>query len=173
MASKKSFANLIFLLIWAIDYRLYLIPDELNIGLAILGFFKIISDSFYNQFSGFQGSFLGSYADLFGFRENIWINHFSAAAAGILIVGLIIFLTKGRGMGFGDLKLMGALGLLFGWPDILFITSFAFIIGSCAGIGMIVRGRRTLKSSLPFGPFLAIASMLYLFCGHVIIDRYF
>ncbi|MDO8429925.1 MAG: A24 family peptidase [bacterium] len=166
-------AFLIFLLIWTIDYRLYLIPDELNISLAVLGFLKIISDSFYKQFSGFQGSFLGGYADLFGFRNNIWINHFWAALAGVLIVGLIIFITKGRGMGFGDLKLMSALGFLYGWPDILFIFVFASLIGSVISLFLVILKRKNFKSTVPFGPFLVLGAITIFFFGEKILSAYF
>ncbi len=79
---------LIFLLLWLIDKRLFIIPDELNIILAILGFILIAFRDKYSQFDSLKGSFLGSYASIFGLRSNIWVNHLSGALVVFLIVGI-------------------------------------------------------------------------------------
>ena len=177
---------LIFLLIWTIDYRLYLIPDGLNIGLGIIGIFWILfsgvygSDSAFlpqglSRFGEFQGSFFGSYAGLFGLRQNIWINHFAAALIGISIVGLVILLTKGKGMGMGDLKLLAALGLLYGWPDVLFIFIIGTTVGASASVALMLGSARRwgMKSQIPFGPFLTLAAVLAFFFGEQILRGYF
>ena len=162
---------LAFLLIWTIDYRLYLIPDELNWMLALLGVSLVINSS--GAFGEFQGSFIGNYASLFGLRQNIWLNHIFGAFLGALIIGAIIFLTKGRGMGMGDLKLMAALGFLYGWPDILFIFMFGSLVGGVVSLFLIGSGRKNMKSAVPFGPFLIIGAVLVFFCGEVILRSYF
>ena len=164
---------LIFLLLWTIDYRLYLIPDELNLGLAFLGIVLAVSNSFLDKLGLLPGSFLGSYADLFGFGQNILLNHFFGFFAGISIVGGIILLTRGRGMGMGDLKLMGALGVLYGWPDILFIFILGSFIGAVASVYLMVSGKKDMKSSVPFGPFLVLAAVLIFFFGEVLLGNYF
>lgn len=76
-------------------------------------------------------------------------------------------------MGLGDLKLSAALGILFGWPDILVILALAFITGSLISLGAMGFGKKTLKSFLPFGPFLAIGAALVFFFGHDILRLYF
>lgn len=164
---------LIFLLVWAIDARLYIIPDGLNIVLGILGIILIAAEDKYQQFSGFAGSFLGNYASLFQFRENIWFNHLGAALLGVLIVGLIILFTRGKGMGMGDLKLMGVLGLIFGWPDIVFILAFACIIGSIFSIYWLLAGKKDMKTAIPFAPFLILGALTVTFFGKIILDAYF
>jgi len=165
---------LIFILIWAIDHKFYIIPDELNIFLAVLGVLLIAENSFYNNFSEFgQGSFLGSFSMLFGFRGSIWMNHLLGAAIGLLIIGAIILITRGKGMGMGDLKLAGALGIIFGWPDIIFVSIFSFMIGSVYGIYLLVRRIKGFKDSVPFAPFLVLGSITLIFWGQNILTQYF
>lgn len=166
-------AFLSFLLIWIIDYRHYIIPDGLVILLAILGFGNIALKLFYDQFGVISGSFLGSYALLFGLRNSIWLNHFVAAFIAALIFGLIILITKGRGMGAGDFKLIIALGILFGWPDILFVIVFAFFIGSLVSFELLIHKKKTLKSHIPFAPFIILSSLTLIFFGKEILEIYF
>lgn len=159
-----------FLLIALIDFRLSIIPDELNISILILGVLLIFASQPGFGLAG--GSFLESYAPLFGFRENIWINHaLGALIAGLFFLGLI-FVTRGRGMGVGDLKLAVPLGLVFGWPDTIFIVGLAFIIGSLFGVYTMLSRGKTLKSFLPFGPFLVVAAAIIFFFGSDLVRWY-
>ncbi|MDD5430640.1 MAG: prepilin peptidase [Candidatus Pacebacteria bacterium] len=162
-----------FLLVWVIDYRLNIIPNELNLTLAILGIILVAIREYYDKFGAFAGSFVGSYAALFGMRENIWANHFFGALVGFLIIGLIVFLTKTRGMGVGDLKLAVVLGLIFGWPDVFFILIFSFIIGALFSLYLLISGKKTFKEAVPFGPFLVIGSLAAMFFGEAILSAYF
>lgn len=158
------------LLIALIDLRLKIIPDEANIFLAAIGAAMIpLKAGFWK----FGGSFLGPYALIFGLRENIWLNHFAAALAGAAIFGFLILITRGRGMGMGDIKLAAPLGLVFGWPDIIFVAAFSFIIGSIAGAFQIVFRGMNLKSAIPFGPFLALGATTVFFRGEEILRFYF
>ncbi len=143
----------IFLLIALIDMRHCVIPDQLNIALVLAGAILI----------GVSG--LTDWL--------VWKDHLLGAAIGLVIFSLIILLTSGRGMGVGDLKLAAALGFLFGWQGILVILMSAFILGGVVATGVLLSGKRGWKDVLPFGPFLVMASILYLFFGNVIIDRYF
>ncbi|NQU82777.1 MAG: prepilin peptidase [Parcubacteria group bacterium] len=85
---------------------------------------------------------------------------------------LIWLVSKGKWMGFGDVKLALFMGLFLGWPDILVALFSAFLIGSVAGIGLMVLGKKKLKSQVPFGPFLIIGTFLALFWGREIITWY-
>jgi prepilin signal peptidase PulO-like enzyme (type II secretory pathway) len=90
-----------------------------------------------------------------------------AAGAGLagFFIGLII-LTRGRGMGWGDVKLALALGLILGWPRALIAVFLAFISGALIGIGLVVTGRRTLRQTMPFGPFLVAGTVAALMWGY-------
>ena len=156
---------MIFLLIWTIDFRLYLIPDELNILVVLLGAGRLLIDS--------PKSFLGPYALLFGLQENLWLNHLVGAAVGAGLVGLILLLSRGRGMGMGDLKLLAALGFFFGWPDILMIFMLASLIGAAVSLVLMALGRKNLKSIVPFAPFLILGAVATFFFSETLLANYF
>ncbi len=164
---------LTFLLISIIDFRWYLIPDELNTSLIILGTALIVLSGLHGNFGYFEGSYLGSYAGLLGVRGNIWLNHLFGMLIGAGIVGLIIAASRGKGMGIGDLKLLGALGWVFGWPDVLFIFISACFIGAVASLGLMVLKKKTMKSVVPFGPFLISGAVLLFFFGEQLLRWYF
>ncbi|MDP3729464.1 MAG: prepilin peptidase [bacterium] len=164
---------LIGVMIWCIDFKTFIIPNELNGALAILGIGLTAVESKLGLFNEFAGSFSGSFAGMFGLRENIWINHGVAALIALFIIGGIVLITRGRGMGIGDLKLVGALGLLFGWPDSLFIIMLSFFIGAGVSVCLLLQKKKTLKDALPFGPFLILASTLIFFFGNDILGGYF
>ncbi len=74
-------------------------------------------------------------------------------------------LTKRKGMGLGDVYLAPVLGLLLGWPRILIAMMLAFILGAVVGLSLVILKGKSLKSSLPFGPFMIIGSLLALIWG--------
>lgn len=159
----------ILLLVFLIDARLQIIPDELEIALFISGIFIIATQPFDIT----TGSFLGNYSALFDLRSNAWINHLAAATiAGALFLLLILF-TRGRGMGGGDMKLAAAVGWVFGWPDTIVILILSFVVGSIFGIGAIFFKKKKLKSRLAFGPFIALSALLVFFFGYQILKFYF
>ena len=178
---------LLFLLLSIIDLRHSIIPNSINLSLAILGIILVIaypklshSLSWNPNFSG-RFSFFKYYAlpldflplSIVNSQWSIVINHLFAALLGMVIFGLIIFLSRGRAMGMGDLKLVGALGLIFGWPDILMIMALAFIIGAIVSVVFLIRKKKKMKDMIPFGPFLVIGASLTFFLGYQIIDGYF
>lgn len=164
---------LALLVIFFIDLRLSIIPDETNLFLGLLGILIVFAGQSY--FGPSQGSFLGGYSLIFGLRTGvgIWFNHILAALGAGALFAFIIFVTRGRGMGMGDLKLAIPLGLVFGWPDIIIVLGLSFIIGSIFGVGAIALRRKNLKSSVPFGPFLVAASALVFFFGQDMVGLYF
>lgn len=88
----------------------------------------------------------------------------SIVAAGVLMLFFysLWFFSDGAWMGFGDVGLVGSLGLLFGYPISLIGTVFAFWLGALFGIYLLwqTKSRRTLKSEVPFGPFLIAGFVL-------------
>ena len=166
-------AFLAFLVIAAIDYYWMIIPDELNLFLVALGFGRIALEQMNGTFGAFTGSFAGSFAALFGFRNDVAVNHIAGAAIGVLLIGVIILVTRGRGMGVGDLKLAGALGFLFGWPDIGLLLMFAFVLGSLYGVYVLLAHTKRMKDAVPFGPFIILGALTLMFYGKQLLDLYF
>jgi len=140
----------ILLLVAYIDIRLGIIPDELNVALGIVGIFFVI-------FFGGAGA---------------WVSHILGALFGGAFFGALVLLTRGKGMGMGDVKLAFPLGFLFGWPGMALLTGASFIVGAAAGLVAIARGTKTIKASLPFGPFLAIGALIIFFFGAAILRFY-
>ena len=103
------------------------------------------------------------------------------ALLGILIGGGSLFLvawiysliTKKEGMGGGDIKLLAMMGAIVGWQGVLFTIFVASLVGTIAGLAAMLQSRKGMKLAVPFGPFLSIGSMTYIFFGTPLIDWYF
>jgi leader peptidase (prepilin peptidase)/N-methyltransferase len=130
-----------------IDADTMLLPDSLTLSLLWLG---VLASAFHFGFVPVLDSVIG-------------------AAAGYCVFWLIAMLFRVlrgvEGMGAGDFKLLAALGAWFGWTALLPIVLLSAGVGSVVGISLIVFGRKTLLSRLPFGVYLAPAGMLMLFYG--------
>lgn len=161
----------ILLLLGYIDILLGIIPDELNLALLLVAFVETFSLA--KLFGIGNPSFFGEYAAIFGGQGNVWLNHIIAGIAAAAFFGALVAATRGKGMGFGDVKLALPLGVLFGWPDILMIVAFSFIVGGIFGVAAIVRGKKSMKSAVPFAPFLVTGAALAFFWGSAFFGWYF
>jgi leader peptidase (prepilin peptidase)/N-methyltransferase len=98
------------------------------------------------------------------------------AVAGYLILWSVYHLFKlvtGReGMGYGDFKLLAALGAWLGWQMLPLIVLLSATVGSAVGITMIVAGRRSRSATIPFGPYLAAAGWAAMLFGEDLIAMY-
>lgn len=74
--------------------------------------------------------------------------------------------TKGRGMGFGDVKYALVMGWLLGWPRTLIAVFLAFVIGGVVGATLLLTHRAHGKQAIPFGPFLILGTVLGLLWGN-------
>jgi len=75
-------------------------------------------------------------------------------------------------MGLGDLKLVIPIGLLVGWPDIILVLAFSFIIGAVVSLLLMGLRQKSFKDGVPFGPFLATAVFVMMFYGEAILGWY-
>ncbi len=102
---------------------------------------------------------------------------FVHALIGTIVVTLFFFalwfFTKGKGMGFGDVKYCLPMGLLVGWPGLIVTVLVAFISGSVVGVLLLVFQGKKMKSHLiPFGPFLVFGTVAALVYGGPLLDWY-
>jgi leader peptidase (prepilin peptidase)/N-methyltransferase len=74
-------------------------------------------------------------------------------------------ITQREGMGGGDIKLLAMIGAFLGWQGVLFTIFVASLTGTLAGMALIFRRRGNMKLAVPFGPFLAVGAIAYLFIG--------
>jgi len=102
------------------------------------------------------------------------------ALIGILAGGGLLYavafgyqlLTGRDGMGGGDIKLLAMIGAMIGWQGILFTVFVSSLSGTIVGLLLALPSGRSMKSRLPFGPFLAAGAIAYLFCGPALIRWY-
>jgi len=156
--------NLLFLvlsssfliLIFVYDLKHYIIPDRVIYPAILIAFFYCLIKLFYS-FSGFNLEMFYSFLSAFG--------------AGLFFF-IIVFISKGKWMGIGDIKLAFFMGLLLGFPNILAALFFAFLIGAIIGVGLVLLKKKGMKSEVPFGPFLVAGTFIALFWGSEIINWY-
>ena len=150
-----------FIIIFAYDLKHYIIPDKIIYP-------AIIATMGFNLFSNFQFP-ISNFQSIFNSQFSNFL--FAAIIAGLFFLSIVI-ITKGKGMGCGDIKLAFLMGLLLGWPLVIIAVFSSFILGSIVGIFLILAGKKKMKIMIPFGPFLVIGTFLALFWGEKIIKWY-
>jgi len=84
----------------------------------------------------------------------------------------IFLLTKGKAMGFGDVKFSFFMGLFLGWPMIVVALFLAFFSGAIIGLILIALKKKGLKSEVPFGPFLIFGIFTAMIWGRELVNYY-
>lgn len=75
-------------------------------------------------------------------------------------------------MGFGDVKFLGAIGAFIGWQGALFSLLASAVIGAVFGGALIALGKREWSAKLPYGPYIAVAATIWVFCGRQLMEWY-
>ncbi len=147
---------IIFLIIFFIDLKHFIIPDALNFTLIGLAIVK-------NFVPNFQSNFTYDLA-----------HSIIGGITGYLIIWLIIYLYKKiknvEAMGLGDAKLMAAIGLLFGWESVFFILFLSSILGLISVTPSLLNKTKNIKTQIPFGPYIVISSLIYYFKGNFLLN---
>lgn len=176
--------NIIFWFYWLVvlilvsiyDIKKYLILSEALFPAILISFiwqlFLGIYLLFQNNYFIYQlNQFLGNY--LFLFRP---FSYFFSFLLGTIfstgVIALIVYLTKEKAMGWGDVILACFLGIILGWPAVLIALILAFLIGGAVSLVLIILKKKTIKSYLPFAPFLALGALLVILFGDIIIKGY-
>lgn len=143
-----------------IDVRHHLLPDRIVFPSYAVAGLLLLGAAASQMFAGAQTSDAG--AGMFGVPG-------LRVLAGGAVLWLFYFLLRAvypPGMGFGDVKLAGVLGMylgFLGWPHVFAGTFAAFVLGGLWSVALLTLRRGTLKSAIPFGPFMlagAAAAML-------------
>jgi leader peptidase (prepilin peptidase)/N-methyltransferase len=90
-----------------------------------------------------------------------------------LVAWIYHLLTRKEGMGGGDIKLLAMIGALIGWKGVFFTIFVASATGTLIGLTVMMATRQNMKLAVPFGPFLAIGAVTYIFFGPQLIYWYF
>lgn len=173
--SVINFLNLAFLFyitaalvaIFFYDLNYYIIPDKILFPAIIIAFLYrlfenlIIENWILNSNFKFQISNFSAVSDyLFA----------AVIASGFFLA--IFFVSRGRWMGFGDVKLAVLMGLLLGFPNILAALFLAFLFGAVTGTALMIFKGKNLRSEVPFAPFLIAGTFIALFWGSEVINWY-
>jgi len=139
------------------------IPDRVTIGGMLLGVPLSCLVPELQREAAWTGALVWSLVGLaFGFGL-LW-----------LVGEVFSRIFKKDAMGFGDVKLMGAIGAFFGPAAVVFCLIVSSLLGSVIGIAMILRGRAKFGgyTAIPYGPYIALSAVLWTFWGHGLISWY-
>jgi len=161
---NSQFLN--FQLLMSLIYYLFIISSLIVIFFADLKY-GIIPDKIV-----FPAIFVSAFYLLTMNYQLLTINFLSAVGASLFF--LILFLiTKGKGMGFGDVKFAFLMGLILGFPNIVVGLYAAFLTGAIVGCILILWQKKRIRgTSIPFGPFLVIGSLTAIFFGDVLAQSF-
>jgi len=152
------------LIIFVYDLRHYIIPDKILFPAIILVFlFRALDILFDWKESSFYFNF-----DPFLLRELV-----IAVLSAFLFFFFLFAVSKGKWMGFGDVKLSILISLLLGFTHFLVAIFLAFLLGSIIGIALVaIGGKKKLTSQIPFAPFLVTGTLLAIFWAEDFIKWY-
>ena len=139
------------ILLAMIDAKTMLLPDNLTLPLMWLG----IVVNYFGLFVDLQSSVLGA---IFGYMS-LWT-----------LFQAFKLLTSKEGMGFGDFKILAALGAWGGWQILPFTVFVASLLGAVIGIIWIVINKQKESQPIPFGPWLALAGFIGFIYRDVIVQ---
>lgn len=148
-----KYASLIPMLLSAfcIDLKLQIIPNRLTLTIFETGLLFTFLNVVMNTGTG--------------------INTITNSVLGMLVGGGIFLIITAVGgliagkeaMGFGDVKLMAALGLMLGWLNIIIVSVIAFLLAAIISIGILIVKRKNFNDYIPFGPFIVVATFIVIF----------
>ncbi|HEY8353637.1 MAG TPA: A24 family peptidase [Methylophilaceae bacterium] len=129
-----------------IDFDTHLLPDDITLPLLWMGLLVNID----NGFTDLQSAVIGTMSGYLILWSIYW---------------LFKLITGKEGMGYGDFKLLAAIGAWFGWQLLPAVILLSSIAGSMIGIGLIVLAKHGREVPIPFGPYLALGGIAALFWG--------
>jgi len=134
-----------------IDYETGYLPDVLTLPGIVLGI------GFAYWIGDVEASIIGAIAGYGSF----W-----------LIAKVFFLITKKEGMGEGDFKLLAMLGAFMGWQALPFIVFVSSLVGAVVGFAYLTLSKQGKNTEIPFGPYLAMAGMLWFLWGNEILSSY-
>ena len=136
-----------------IDFDTQLLPDDITLPLLWLG----LIFNFNGGFTDLKSAVLGA---IFGYLI-LWSVYWAFK-----------LVTGKEGMGYGDFKLLAAIGAWFGWQMLPAVILLSSVVGAIIGIGLIVFKGKEGGTAIPFGPFLALGGIAALFYGAQLVQLY-
>ena len=139
----------------AIDIDTQLLPDDITLPLMWLG---ILFNMYSGGFTDLHSAVVGAVAGYLSLWSIYWI---------------FKLVTGKEGMGYGDFKLLAAIGAWLGWSVLPLVILLSSLVGAVVGIGLIIAANLNKSVMIPFGPYLAGGALIALFWGQEITHAYF
>jgi leader peptidase (prepilin peptidase)/N-methyltransferase len=136
-----------------IDFDTQLLPDDITLPLLWLG----LLFNLWNTYTDLSSAMIGAIAGYLSLWSVYW---------------LFKLITGKEGMGYGDFKLLAAIGAWLGWQVLPLTILLSSFVGALVGIALIVLARRGRNVPIPFGPYLATAGVIALFWGKSLTAAY-
>jgi len=156
-----------FILIFVYDLKHFLIPDKIVFpAIAVVFLYQLfrILDFEHCDLFGICNFGFGAFSSL--------LNPLASAVGATAFFLAIFLISKGKWIGFGDVKLGFLLGLFLGFPKIAVALFISYFIGAIMGVGIIFWRKGTMKTEVPFGPFLIFGTFVALFFGDFLAGWY-
>lgn len=145
----------VLVILFIIDLKIGLLPDRITYPAIIFASFYLISVAAVTS----------------DWTPLIWSFLSGVIAAGFFAI--LIILTRGKGMGWGDVKYVLFLGIALGFPKIVAAIFLAFLLGAIVAIFLLISGKKRFGQTIPFGPFLSLGALLVILWGNEILGWYF
>jgi leader peptidase (prepilin peptidase) / N-methyltransferase len=159
----------LLIIIFISDLKTFIIPDKVlfpAIGVVfaycVFEFLELNNWLLPARFSLGEGGGIG-----------VFLNYLFSALAACAFFLAIYLVSRGTWMGFGDVKLAFFMGLFLGFPQILVALFLSFFSGAIIGVGLMLLGKKRMKSEVPFGPFLIAGTFVAFFWGQTMASWYF
>jgi len=144
-----------------VDFEHMIIPDRVSLGGIAAGLIlSTLAPSLHGEarfYGGLGSAFIGALAG----SGLLWI---------VALLGKLIF--RKDAMGMGDVKLLGAIGAFLGWEAIVFTIMLSSFFGSIVGVSLVAAGKKEMQSRIPYGPYLALAAVIWMLWGPTIWNAY-
>lgn len=181
---SKIFFVVILMILFLTDLKKMFIPDRVVLPSIVIGavlglvitLLKITYLYYYLSLSPIGRKLLPPYSEYFQRHALMAAQPFLLSLLTGLVIGAffysLIIITRGKGMGGGDVKLGAFIGIMLGFPGALFALVLSFLTGAVFSIGLLFTGKKHFGQTIPFGPFLVIGSLIMLFWGKEIMEWY-
>lgn len=138
----------LLLIIFVLDFRYSIIPDSVSLPLLVVGALSLWT-------TGLPGTDL-----LIGV----------GVGGGFFLLQWVV--SRGKWIGDGDIRLGAAMGAILGWKLLLVALFLAYVVGALVGLVLLAKRKKTMESKIPFGTFLAAATLVCLFWGQQLVTWY-
>jgi leader peptidase (prepilin peptidase)/N-methyltransferase len=144
-----------------IDFEHYIIPNEITIGGIIVG---LLLSAVYPPLMDANSIQVSVVRSVLG----VLVGGLTLLV--VATVGEMIF--RKEAMGMGDVKFLAAIGAFFGWQSTLFTIFVSSLLGGVIGLILVIGSKKSWQSRIPYGPYIALGALLWMYCGNEIMKWY-